>query len=411
MSTKKSNVFFHTGPNGDGANMTGIGDAMRELHNAGIPVFLKSADNYGPLYELDKLIDPNETVDHVLVFRISDKDEYTYDTPPYKDPLYANDPEGGAIRHWNMTKTRIPPEFNKSRVWLELTNEVDRNLCEWLGRFAIKIADLAETEGYKVLLFGWASGEPEPVGWEEPSMLQYLRTCAEKPHQRGISLHEYSYIVTNILDGFPFKLGRFQYLFATCDKHNINRPTTAITEWGWTLDDVPSPENAIPDVEVGARLYAPYNNILGAAIWYLGPGFKQIGNKTQKLIAPVTAWTKTTDIEYNQDPEIAPLEEIGGWKQYGEIMPQIKTISSTVFGRVAGFSDKRITKLRYQYEYNTGSGANVFTQEYDIPVPSGIDLRGLSFRAYYEQDIEFDCGGSMLINDNDTGVDVSYWNQ
>ena len=400
MPTKKSNIFFHTGPNGDGANMTGIGDAMRDLHNAGIPVFLKSADNYGPIYELDRIIDPNGIVNHVMVYRITDKPEYTYDTPRYHD--MPDDPEGAADLHWRMTKTRVPPEFNKQRVWLELTNEVDRNKCEWLGRFAIRISDLAEAEGYKVLLFGWASGEPEPIGWEEPSMLRFLQTCADKPNQRGVSLHEYSYIVDDILHQFPFKLGRFQYLFATCDKHGINRPTTAITEWGWTLDNVPGESEAMPDVEIGARLYAPYSNILGAAIWYLGPGFAGIGNKAQKLIKPVTGWTISANIEYNKDPEITQLPSIGDWEQYGENM---KT-NTLVSGGISGLWDKDVTKITYQFQFVRG-GKLVDGAEHAIVIPADIDLRGVKINVHY--DIESEKAEQVIENES-IGVDISHWN-
>lgn len=42
------------------------------------------------------------------------------------------------------------------------------------------------------------------------------------------------------------------------------------------------------DLPWAAELYARYPNFLGAAIWYLGPGFGSIANKTQPLIAPLT---------------------------------------------------------------------------------------------------------------------------
>lgn len=299
-------------------------------------------------------------------------------------------------------QNQSPPEFNKQRVWLELTNEVDRNKCEWLGRFAIRISDLAEAEGYKVLLFGWASGEPEPIGWEEPSMLRFLQTCADKPNQRGVSLHEYSYIVDDILHQFPFKLGRFQYLFATCDKHGINRPTTAITEWGWTLDNVPGESEAMPDVEIGARLYAPYSNILGAAIWYLGPGFAGIGNKAQKLIKPVTGWTISANIEYNKDPEITQLPSIGDWEQYGENM---KT-NTLVSGGISGLWDKDVTKITYQFQFVRG-GKLVDGAEHAIVIPADIDLRGVKINVHY--DIESEKAEQVIENES-IGVDISHWN-
>ncbi|MCA9956331.1 MAG: hypothetical protein KC434_16495, partial [Anaerolineales bacterium] len=152
-------IGFHTGP---GGNPTGIGDWMRALDKARIPFCLKSADHYGPIFEAQEIM-KKSGVPHLLIFRLSDNhSEYTYDTPPYKDPKYVNDPEGGAEKHWRKTVAKLPPEFDKKRVWLEVINEVDKNLCDWLGRFAVRIAYLAQRDGYKVSLFSWSGGEPEP---------------------------------------------------------------------------------------------------------------------------------------------------------------------------------------------------------------------------------------------------------
>ena len=273
-----SKIGFHTGP---GGNPTGIGDFMRRLDKARIPFCLKSVDHYGTIFEAQEIM-KQSNVPHVLIFRISTRgvsDGYDYDVPPYKDPKFANDPEGGAEKHWRKTMAKIPPEFDKKRVWLELINEVDKDLCDWLGRFAVHSANLAQRDGFKVSLFAWSSGEPEPSGWETPGMLKYFQLCAKRPSQAAVALHEYSYIETDIFDGFPFKVGRFQYLFQVCDKHNIPRPRVHITEWGWTLNSVPPPHKAIEDIRKVGELYARFPEIEGAAIWYLGPGFGNIANK------------------------------------------------------------------------------------------------------------------------------------
>lgn len=289
-------IGFHTGP---GGNPSGIGDWMRTLDKARIPFCLKSVDHYGPIFEAQELMKrASETgvspVPHVLVYRISTRginDGYDYDVPPYKDPKYVNDPEGGAEKHWRKTIARLPSEFDKDRVWLEPINEVDKDLCDWLGRFAVHTANLAQRDGYKVTLFAWSSGEPEPSGWETPGMLKYLQLCGKRPSQAAVSLHEYSYVESDILDEFPFKIGRFQYLFQVCDKHNIPRPRVHITEWGWTLNSVPVPEKAVNDIRKVGKLYARFPEVEGAAIWYLGPDFGGIANKAQRLIKPVTDFT------------------------------------------------------------------------------------------------------------------------
>ena len=312
MSKIPPKIGFHTGP---GGNPTGIGEFMRGLDTARIPFCLKSVDHYGPIFEAQEIM-KKSGVQHILIFRLSDNhSEYTYDTPPYKDPKYINDPEGGADLHWRKTIKKLPPEFDKERVWLEVINEVDRNLCDWLGRFAVRIAKLAQRDGYKVSLFAWAGGEPEPQCWETQGMLDYLRICAERPSQAAVALHEYSYIESDIFHQFPFKVGRFQYLFQVCDKHNIPRPRVHITEWGWTLNSVPPPEKALQDMLKVGELYAPFPEIEGAAIWYLGPGFGGIANKAQRLIKPTLDFTLNHRFEVPEGSGTINVPEIGGAPQ------------------------------------------------------------------------------------------------
>jgi hypothetical protein len=46
-------IGFHTGP---GGNPTGIGDYMRALDAAKIPMVLKSVDHYGPIFEAQEIM-------------------------------------------------------------------------------------------------------------------------------------------------------------------------------------------------------------------------------------------------------------------------------------------------------------------------------------------------------------------
>lgn len=318
----RNKIGFHTGP---GGNPTGIGDWMRAHDVAGIPFCLKSVDHYGPVFEAQELM-KKSNVAHVLIFRLSSRGQgdYDYDVPPYKDPKYVDDPEGGAELHWSKTIAKLPPEFDKERVWLEVINEVDRNLCDWLGRFAVRIAELAERDGYKVSLFAWSAGEPEPSCWETSGMLAYLRKCAQKPQQFAVALHEYAYVEDDIFHDFPFKIGRFQYLFATCDKHGIARPTVHVTEWGWTLNSVPEPAQAIAHVTAVGELYAPYPSIEGLAIWYLGDEFGGIADKAQRLIQPMTDFGLNYSFEVDTlNPTIPTLPAIEGWEQ-GEAQPPVE---------------------------------------------------------------------------------------
>lgn len=276
---------FHAGP---GGNLTGIGDHWRTLDAAGIPAFLKSVDNYGPCFELANIAKASG-VNHTIVYRVSTQGQNNgidYDVPDY-----ALSPVAAAGKHWTNAKAKLPPEFDKQRVWVEPINEVDRNRADWLGQFAVEIAKLANAQGYKVTLFGWSSGEPEITDWNKPGMLAYLRYCAANPGKAAVSLHEYSYNVANIKDGYPHKIGRFTQLLQTCNANNISYPEIHITEWGWEYQNVPEVSQAMNDIAWAHSIYKPYPGIKGAAIWYLGAGWSGIANKAQKLIAPVTQFT------------------------------------------------------------------------------------------------------------------------
>jgi hypothetical protein len=48
------------------------------------------------------------------------------------------------------------------------------------------------------------------------------------------------------------------------------------------------------DLPWAAELYAAHPEVLGAAIWYLGPGFGGIANQAQQLIAPLTEYALQT---------------------------------------------------------------------------------------------------------------------
>lgn len=275
-------IGFHTGI---GGNMNGLGIWMQRLDAAGVPFFLKSVDNAGPLAEAQELI-RNRGVPHTLVYRRSGNE---YDVPDY-----SLTPQDAAAKHWALHKAVWPPELDPSLVWIETINEVDKNRAVWLAEFALVTAQLAMADGFKWAAFGWASGEPSLEDWQSPAMLTFLRFAAANPERVAIALHEYSYITSDIAHEYPYKVGRFQFLFQICDANDIPRPTVLITEWGWEYGNVPSVDEALADISWAARLYAPYPQIKGAAIWFLGDFANEIADQTQRLIAPVTEYSLGT---------------------------------------------------------------------------------------------------------------------
>jgi hypothetical protein len=280
-------IGFHVGP---GGNPTGIGDWWRALDGAGVPVFYKSVDDAGHLWEFQEHIKSSgSTVPHTLVYRMSTLGQN--DGNDYDVPNYNKSPEDAADDHWAMHMAKWPPQLDPSIVWIETINEVDKNKSEWLARFALRTADLALADGFRWAAFGWSSGEPEPEHWESPAMLEFLEFAAAHPDRLAVALHEYSFTTADIGNAYPYLIGRFQKLFMAVDRHYIPRPTVLITEWGWEYQDVPGPSAALDDIEWAAWLYAAYPEVKGAALWYLGPGFGNIASQAQKLIVPLTDYS------------------------------------------------------------------------------------------------------------------------
>jgi hypothetical protein len=288
-------IGFHVSP---GGNPTGLGDWMRRLDAAGVPFFLKSADYAGPILEAQQIAQASD-VPHVLVYRRSGD---AYDVPNYDLP-----PAQAARQHWRLHMEAFPPELDPGVVWLETINEVDKERAGWWGQFAVETARLALASGFRWAAFGWSSGEPDAADWQLPSMVEFLRLAAAHPDQLAIALHEYSYVLNEIGHDYPFKVGRFQELFAICDQLGIPRPTVLITEWGWTYQEVPPPSAALEDIEWAASLYAPYPEIKGAAIWHLGEGFGDIARLAQPLIRPLTEFALGNYFAVPLPPARAPI--------------------------------------------------------------------------------------------------------
>ncbi|GMR24725.1 MAG: hypothetical protein BMS9Abin37_3318 [Acidobacteriota bacterium] len=92
----------------------------------------------------------------------------------------------------------------------------------------------------------------------------------------------------------PHQIGRFQDVFDVADYFGFARPTIVITEFGWSLNDIPSVDQSMNvDLPWAAKLYAPHHQIRGAAIWYLGGGWGGIDDETQQLLAPIAGYGKS----------------------------------------------------------------------------------------------------------------------
>lgn len=271
---------------------------MRRLDEAGIPFFLKTVDNAEPLYIAQEMM-KKSGVPHVLVYRATD------DLPDYNLP-----PQEAARQHWELHRDKFPPELDPSLVWIETINEPDRLRAEWLGHFALETARLAMADGFRWAAFGWAAGEPEPHHWQTPAMLEFLRLAGENPDRLAIALHEGSATAEDAAFDYPYRTGRFLQLFAICDQYGIPRPTVLITEWGWEYDNIPPVDEAMADIEWASRLYAPFPEVKGAAIWNLGTGccYGTISEQVRELINPLTRFALTHYFERPAPPEQASTD-------------------------------------------------------------------------------------------------------
>lgn len=295
-------VGFHAGV---GGNRTGIGDYMRLLDEKRIPFSVKGSDDAGLAVEAAGYA-RKSGVRHNILLRYTNPGGAHNDVPDFDLP-----PEQAAREHWARVKRSLPAELEaiKEYVWIEPTNEIDTHTqAPWLGWFCHHIGKIANAEGYKVALAGFNAGQPEPEHWQLPGFKQYLQDCAAKPDMLAISIHEGKLGDMNapVQTFYPHLVGRFLYLFATCDLLGIARPTVFISEWAWSYNNMPNPDAAMVDVAWLSEFIARYPTVRGVFLWNLGGGsqWAELPNKLQRLIAPITQYSVNTRFH---EPEDAPL--------------------------------------------------------------------------------------------------------
>ena len=353
---------FHLGP---GGNAQGHNTFINALDAAGIPFFVKSADAM-PFYAQE--LAQKSSQDNTVVYRRSVPAEGT--KPPSGNPDvpdYNKSPRDAAIEHWQWHKAHFPPELDPAITWVETINEPDKNRAEWLAAFAIETAMLAMADGYKWSAFGWATGEPEIVDWEGPVMLQFLRLCALFPDKLAIALHEYSLTTQNIWNKDGWLVGRFRFLYEVCDQQGIPRPTVHISEWGWTHNNVPHADKAMPDYESVGALYAQFPQVKGAATWYLGPGWEDIANRAQKLILPLQELTLKTRYPDPEPPQICQGLPREKYDRNYWVLPQDTVEDAYIVVAATAFAVKRTFGFSYD-DAGLGALENKTAVLYDIPL-------------------------------------------
>jgi GH25 family lysozyme M1 (1,4-beta-N-acetylmuramidase) len=283
---------------GVGGNATGIGDYVNRCDAAGVPAIIGANDDVKGIADILKL---DTNVPHQMLYRV-----VVEGGEPFAVPRYDLTPLDAALEYHERIRNRIHPMVvdNKDKVWIALGNELDRKRSNWLGEWAYESAGLWNSLGYKVAMFGFASGTPEPLHWETPGMLKFLRLAGNQRKKISVNLHEYSYD-NDILRIFPYRVGRFQYLFDMCDTLGIARPAVWIGEWGWFHDRVPNASAGMPQLADVSRLYSQFDTILGAASWTLQNWNTEIYNQLNSYITPVTIHSIYFDTdEFSRQEEI-----------------------------------------------------------------------------------------------------------
>lgn len=336
-----------------GGNATGIGDMYRAIMGEGRTPYGMIANDIGRAQEV---IDYGGEV------------AFRWTGPEFEYLDYNLSPSEAAGAHMAIVLNRIAlsPDFNKE-FWLITVNEPDKNRSEWLGQTCAYIGSLMFQKGLKWLAPGWSGGEPETWQWE--GWQTYLQNCAAYPERLGIALHEYTFDINDhVATASPHLIGRFQRLHEFCDSYGIARPTIWITEWGWELNHVPSPADAIAQIEWAySNIYSKYPNVKVIAIWYLGSGFAGIANEAVKIMPYLQNWL--VDRDFGPEPPPAPKPEkmrvrlgplrirtgadtgqqiTGSLKMGSEITPtEIVVIGNDLWARHEGYSAIRYRGRTY----------------------------------------------------------------
>jgi len=296
-------IGFHTA--GSGGNPTGLGRflsaAGRNPHATQVVVCADGNTGF---------LDTNPASSVLLYRRTEIPDGVGGTMPDY--PNMDNDPVVEAASYWERYKEAMHKGFSKDHVWVQTINEPNRSVqsADWLGKFSLAQAKLVNADGYKYMAFGYSTGTPDEGAWETDGMLDYLRYCAENQENAGVCLHEYSLDPKSIQTGHPHLVGRFKQLFDTCDRHGIARPKVIIGEAGWAHDSVPESPLGLDDLKWLADVYAPYDDVLGAALWWLGPKFDGIANRLQPYTESMIPLAES--YVFRGEPNTAPAVDTSG---------------------------------------------------------------------------------------------------
>lgn len=308
-----------------GGNKNGIGEMMRSLNREGIPFLLKGVDDAG-LCDEGSRIGQEFGVENWLIYRVSksgQRGDVEYDVPDY-----AKSPPAAAREHWEKTVAKWPKNLNKEMVWMEPINEprakrdLERNdvqwndlhPTDWLGRFMLEYAKIANRAGFKVCGPSFNSGEPEVFkanDYELPGMLNYLRYCANNPTKAALAVHEYVWDRWEKRqawsDWYPALWGRVEGAMVAAEKHGIPLDFPIfVTEWGFAHTKAPHWGEARRFLDMYNQWAAKWPQIKGVAAWTLQSGWGDVDDHVASWIRPLAGYATHTTFPAGQQGKPHP---------------------------------------------------------------------------------------------------------
>jgi hypothetical protein len=380
MATLRINGF-HTSTTG---RSEGIGQFLLDVDSAGVPFFAYCVDGTTSLVDAQKIM-KYSSVAHHAVFRQS---YFPFNQGGSDVPDYMEDPETAARKQWDSHRDRWPSDLDPALIYGETVNELRKEVewANWIGEFCYHTGLFALRDGFKWCGPGYSAGTPDEGAWETPGMLKFLDLVQRNPDKLAVALHEYSLTTSDIWNGGGGLIGRFRQLIDACKKHQIEPPPIFFTEWGWTHNRIPEPEQAMKDILEVGELYAQYPSIKGSAIWALDGGWNSLAVQTARLMDPLEKALIQTRYP---DPKVEqpPMDESEATKglpreQYGReylVAPQESSMDEWLDICRKAFERKQTVGFSYD-DAGVGALDRKTAILYDIPRE-----KRMAYLAWYER--------------------------
>lgn len=282
-------VGFHSGS----SMQAGLGMYMRQLDKAGIPFRVCASGDPEPVIAAAELAEVSG-VPHAIALQVSSADGSSGKWPGSSLPA-----DQAAKRYWERLGQYLTnhPSLRKhiGRIWIE--PEIEAHTVpsgDFLGWFCHHLGRIAIEHGFRLALPGHQPGHPDPEEWRLPGYQAFLKSCSEQPDKLAVSFHEGKVgdTAAHPETFYPYRIGRFTWMYDACDELGIGRPTTLITRWSWGEAGMPSLADAMRDVRWLSELAAKYPSLQGIFLWQMGTAAASSGlsDKGHELIASLTEY-------------------------------------------------------------------------------------------------------------------------